>query len=363
MGLIACICLSCLLPQQPQPASASRADSAPAPELVLVTPTMLPGIASYGLGDGGLDASRAAVLQLTDGGCTTPGGVQVRVRREGVLVEFPDKQQLLFAPDGHLHLRDGSAAGPFAGGVALHFADGAALRIDRSGSRRSPIGQVTVIAGTRCERLWYRDRAVAEPVRASPWNGVELLCGGDGTAIYRGIGLGPLLVLERALAPQRCQLPDIRLALFTTPLLQSLDELARQYRHVEPEAQLAVRQLGVLAQQASQIFAGRTPPMRNDARRIRYGLAGGYDLAIELGEGGAVQLGLCCGDDREPLVEWTLGYSSELRMIHPRLHEAASTARYYRGNVWLQPFLPEFAARSELLELPAARTVLQKLQR
>jgi hypothetical protein len=291
----------------------------------------------------------------------TKGGVRVRVQEQGVLVEFPNHRELLFTPAGYLHLRLGGEAGPFGGGVALHFADGAELRIDRSGSRRRPLQQVVVVADGRSERLWYRERAVAETVRASSWNGVELLCGGDGDAVYRGIGLGPLLVLERILAPAKCRLSAVRLALCTEPLQQSLLDLAQRFDHVEPEAQAAVTRLGQLAQQCNRIFGGKAPPTRVDTRHIRYGLQGGYDLSVTLGEGGEVLLGLHAGDARDPLVEWTLGYGGDLHLVHPRLHEAG-VGRYFRDGVRLPRFLPEFAARSELLELPAARAVLQQLQ-
>lgn len=361
MGASACLLLSCLLPQQPLPATASK-DVFDQPEMVLVNPGTTPGISAFGLGDGGIDAARLDKLQVAAGECITPGGVRVRVQEQGVMIEFPNRGQLLFTPSGHLHRRLGGEAGPFGGGVALHFADGAELRIDRSGSRRKPLQEVVIIADGRRERLWDRQRPVSEPVRESGWNGVELLCGGDGDAVFRGIGLGPLLVLQRVLAPAVCRLPEVRLVLCTETLQQSLHDLAQRFDHVEPEVQSAVTRVGMMAQQCRRIFGAKAPPVRVDMRRLRYALAMGYDLSVTLGEGAEVRLGLHAGDARDPLVEWTLGYGCELHLIHPRLHEGG-VGRYYRSGVRLPRTLEGYAARSELLELPAARTALERLQR
>lgn len=360
MGASACLLLSCLL-QQPLPAAASRA-AAEQPELVLFAPGTPAGVAAFGLGNGGIDGARTEPLQVAPGECLTPGGVHVRVRDEGVWIGLPNRRELLFTPDGMLHLRQGGAAGPFAGGAALHLGDGAVLRIDRSGSRRRPLQQVVVVADGRCERLWHRQQPVAATVRDSDWHGVELLCAGDGDAVYRGIGLGPLLVLERLAAPPDTGLPPVRLVLCSGPLQQSLRELAKQFERVEPEVQQAAAQLGQLALHGGRLFGGGQPPPRVDARRLRFALASGYDLSIALADAGAVRLALHAGEARDPLVEWTLGYSSEAHLLHPRLHQGGF-GRYYRSGVRLQNPLPEFAARAELLELPAARSVLERLQR
>src|SRR6266581_3719188 len=74
-----------------------------------------------GLGDGGVAAAapREAAMRCEPGAGTSPGGVAIACRREGVRLLFAGGRELLFAPDGFLHLRSGEVAGQFGGGVEL----------------------------------------------------------------------------------------------------------------------------------------------------------------------------------------------------------------------------------------------------
>ena len=51
-------------------------------------------------------------------------------------------------------------AGPFPGGAELWLADGARVRIDRSGSRRNELQEVVVSAGDTAWCIWQRSRPV-----------------------------------------------------------------------------------------------------------------------------------------------------------------------------------------------------------
>src|SRR5262245_28895145 len=143
-----------LLPQNPTApaAPATPVDAAAQPAKVSVE-TMVPDALESGLvliargsppghgwrlGDGGVRAAGAGASDLpgAPGECTTPGGVRVQCRSEGVKLTFASGRELLWAPDGFLHLRDGGVAGPFVGGVELRLQDGSCVRIDRGSSRR-----------------------------------------------------------------------------------------------------------------------------------------------------------------------------------------------------------------------------------
>src|SRR5262245_12942014 len=163
-----------LLPQNPTaPAPATPVDAAAQPAAAAVE-TLVPEALDSGLvliargapaghgwrlGDGGVLAADAQQNDLSGerGECTTPGGVRVQCRSEGVKLTFASGRELLWAPDGFLHLRDGGVAGPFAGGVELRLQDGSCVRIDRGSSRRQALLAVDVaLASGRAVRLWWQ---------------------------------------------------------------------------------------------------------------------------------------------------------------------------------------------------------------
>src|SRR5262249_57265314 len=74
-----------------------------------------------GLGGGGVAARPPATAapRREPGTAVSPGGVAIDCRREGVRLTFPGGADLLFAPDGFLHLRRREHAGPVGRGGEL----------------------------------------------------------------------------------------------------------------------------------------------------------------------------------------------------------------------------------------------------
>jgi hypothetical protein len=356
--LLACVLIPALLPQHPAApvaiADATASTSALESGLVLVPPGNAPG-SGWGLGDGGVaaaDPSRAG-LPGGRGECTTPGGVSVRCQLEGVKLEFPSGRELLFAPDGYLHLRDGSAAGPFGGGVELRLLDGSTVRIDRNGSRRTPLSEVVVAApGGAAARLWWRRGAVHEPAR-STWNGDRLFCLGDGGSLYRALALGPVVTLQRMLAPRGGrQLPEALLALDVGSALGSLRLLAdSRARHTEPEA-IAEVDL-VLAESARVWPSDEPPPPRVSTDPLQFLLRSGYDLRFAV-EGADVRLSMA-RHQQKPFVEWQLGYGASVRGI-------VTPAQQVGHPVALPDVADELQPRLERNQLVQALQVLAKLR-
>jgi hypothetical protein len=348
--------LALLLPQSP-----ATAGEGP-PDFLLVPAAAATSVQALGPGSGGVTAPPYAnSLQVREGSCTTPGGVRVRVQAQGVLLEFPNHRDLLFAPDGNLHLRSGEHAGPFPAGAELWLADGARVRIDRSGSRRNELQDVVVSAGGAEWRIWLRSRAVLEEARERFWGGPRLLCCGDGDAVYRAVGLGPLLTLERELCPRAAErdLPAGRLVLLVEPLLQSLQKLPGQVGKVDPMVAAAVDAVVELNRTATVVFAVTGPPPRRvEHKEVRYALADGYEVTFST-KGSGLRMDLRHGED-QPIVEWTLGYISELHLLHPE-HLGGKTSRYWGRAIPMAQADPGLCARQQLYELSCAENVVQAL--
>lgn len=306
VGLLAAVPLF----QDPVAAAPRRPDGG----LWLVGPAA-EGFRGLGLGDGGVAAAGGGGGTLQPdarGACTTPGGILVECRREGVRLVFPSGCELLCAPDGFLHLRDGGAAGPFPGGFELLLGDGSAVCVRLGSSRRVPITSVRVTAGGRALELWDRREPVAEPVRAQRWVGERLLCLGDGGALYRPLALGPLLTLERVLVPEAAaaHLPPVRLALHTAPVRASIEAMAGDRSIRESRAWT---RLAAVLEHADRVWDERFPPPRIASSPLRFRLPGELDL--EFVQGGA-ELSMRLRRPGEPaFAEWVLGYGARARCL------------------------------------------------
>jgi hypothetical protein len=321
------------------------------------------------LGDGGVRAIQAPVAEATSRGgaraveaslrsdigtCTTPGGVVVQCRREGVKVAFASGRELLYAPDGHMHLRDGSVAGPFLNGVELRLADGSSVAIDRSGSRRSPIECVEVRHGEDATCVYRRGNPTREAARGV-FRLPIVFCLGDGGSLYRAIALGPLVTMERALVPQeqRELMPERRLCVFAGPLADSMEQLCAsraQQRHPE-----TVQELRLILSELASVFRSDAPmPPRTGSDPLQFLLHAGYDLRF-VQQKGLVRMQLA-RNQREPFVEWRLGYGTAICGVSATTEEGS-------GAEVVTPPMPDLQAQLQYHEIDAAMNVVSSLRR
>jgi hypothetical protein len=364
--------LALTVPQAPAPAPATASlaqASLPGelpPDFLLLPASAATSVLALGPGTGGVPAAPFKnSLTASEGTCTTPGGVRVRAQSQGVLLEFPNGRELLFAPDGYLHLRSSEAAGPFPAGAELWLADGTRIGIVRTGSRRNELQEVTVAGSGARTRLWHRNHAVMEDARDSNWGGVRLLCCGEGDSVYRAVALGPLIALDRVLCPRRSErdLPAHRLVLLAEPLLQSLKTLPDEVGKVDPLIAQAVDSVIALNQTAAAVFsvAGK-PPRRIGEDGLRYALGQGYELSFSARGNGPLRVALHEGMAPDPFVEWSVSYISELHLMHPE-RAGGKTSRYWGRAVPMVQAEPALRARQQLYELGCAEKVVQALSR
>ena len=333
------------------PASATS-PQLPDSGLVLAGPEA-PGVSGFGLGDGGVRRSGGATIAVAGyGRCSTPGGVAVECRREGVKLTFPSGRELLCAPDGFLHLRDGSLTGPFAGGFELRLGDGSTVRFDLSGSRRAPIAEVVVEASGTAVRLWRRRTARRDPVRPTGWIGERLLCLGAGETLYRALALGPVVTLERVLAPKSDidALPQQRLALQVQPLLQSMRSLMNERTRDQSDELLELRQFvargpGILRQQGPD-------PARLGTDPLVFLLRGDYEIEF-VSTRSSLRMRLR-RPRRPPFVEWQLGYGTSACCVEASRRTGRAIA--------VAAMVPELAVREQRNELGQALAVFKALR-
>lgn len=370
MASSALLLLALWLPQQPAP-PATTAVPADA-ELLLVPGAITLSPTDLGLGHGGVRPAGGAAtpLRALPSSGTTPGGVEVRALPQGVRIAFPSGRQLLFAPDGFLHLRGGEHAGPFPGGVELHLADGCSVRIVRTGSRRNPLQEVLIAAAPGgaarggSVRIWQRDRPALEwdPPR-SDWPGTTLLCAGDGDAVYRVVAAGPMLILERVAVPaaDARTLPERRVVLRTDQLLTSLRELPASIGQVDGALAAALQRAEALARGTRPVFpAEATAPRRVERQPARFALGAGCELTLSAEHSGPVRMGLHRGQESDPFVEWSLGYVCQLNLLHPERADGGS-GRYWRGGVTLPVTSLPARARPERFDLDQIQRVIRGL--
>ncbi|MCA8976260.1 MAG: hypothetical protein KDC98_16185 [Planctomycetes bacterium] len=363
MGLFAVVTTALFAPglqQAPLPALPVEL-----PEVVLsdVADDRVP-ITAFGLGNGGLDATRPpTALRWSEDGCTTPGDVRVQVLTAGVKLTFPSGRELLVAPDGHLHLRDGAVAGPFPTGLELHLADGAVVRIGLARTGRNPIGEVTVVHGERALQPWRRGRSTRAIVRAGFWGGVRLCCCGDGGEVYRAIAIGPLITLDRVLVPtaRERDTPEQRLVVLTAPMMQAMSQIPRQSRAPDQDLRQAVRAVSAMAVRGDAVFPDGAALRRAERDALRWGLPSGYELELALDGPRAPRLSLFAGRARRPMVEWTLGNSSAAYLNNPRADEPGAS-RWHGNGVPMPMVAPALQVRRELLEHAQVLRLIRRLQ-
>jgi hypothetical protein len=322
-----------------------------------------------GLGDGGFRQGPRPEPDPRPGHGLSPGGATVECRREGVKVTFPGGRELLFAPDGYLHLRGGEVIGQFGGGVELQFLDGSSLRILRCGSRRTPIESVVLARGGAGVRLWSGQDADATPVEAGTWVGDREWCLGDGGALYRAIALGPLVTLQRQLLPKDLDPapPPARLVLAVDAVLQSVQDLVEaRGKRVEREATPEL--LAVIEALPSVLVADLHPPPRISAEPLRFVLRRGFVLQFALA-GAELRMELCHEQSSAPFLVWRLGYASEVAYAMPAyaLLGQQQQNQPQQGQRLSRPLrlpaaAPALAARRERDELIPAHAVLRQLQ-
>lgn len=347
-----------LSPQHPAAAGLPPAD------LVLVADADPVPLVALGLGPGGVECPPAgAVLEPTDDGCWTPGRVRVQCATAGVKLTFATGRELLFAPDGLLHLREGPFAGPFGDGVELHLGDGARVAIIRGEAQRQPLSSVTVQHGERALRLWHRGSVDIRSVRPRSFDGPRLWCCGDGGALYRGIGLGPVLVLQRELAcaAAATELPAVRVAVLTDPLLQTLMALQRAHRQPDPKQRPGMEPVAAVARRSAQVFDAKASPPRVGHRELRWALGSGYELTLVPDGEAPLRLGLHIGDEARPFVEWSLGPAAAVWLLQPDGGIGSGSRRF--GNGLPVPLVArEWQARIERNEVALARAALVRLR-
>lgn len=377
MGVsIAFATLLLLVPQQPAtraPVVAQPAGKQPARATVAVDTGLVvvhDGVSlSKGclLGDGGVVAATRSVAEASSrrgaraseapfrsqaGTCTTPGGVVVQCRREGVKLTFPNGRELLYAPDGHMHLRDGSEAGPFLAGIELRLADGTAVAIDRSGSRRAPIECVEVRNADESVCLFRRGNPTSEDARGA-FRLPVAMCLGDGGSVYRAIALGPLVTLDRLLTPLESQMsmPERRLCVLAGPLVDSMELLCAsraQRRHPE-----SVQQLQLILSELESVFRKDAPmPPRTGSDPLQYLLHAGFDLRFAQ-EKGLVRMQLA-RNGAEPFVEWRLGYATSICGMSATTEEGS-------GAEVVAPPMPDLQAQLQYHEIDSAIHVVAAL--
>lgn len=331
-------------------ASAATTSSQQLPDsgLVLVGP-QAPGLDGFRLGDGGVSSTPRELVVTDYGRCTTPGGVVIECRREGVRLGFPSGRAVLCGSDGYLHLRDGAVAGPFAQGVELMLGDGAKVRLDLSGSRRAPIEDVTVQVAGKATRLWLRKKARRDPVQTSRWVGERLLCLGEGDVLYRALALGPVVTLQRVLAPKDSKLPRQRLAIEVPSLITSLESLSSELHRKEFAQKQALQ---VFLDHAPRILRLQGPaPSRIGSDPLTYQLGRYYEIDF-VSMKSSLRLRLRRAS-QAPFVEWQLGYGTSV--------SAVEASRRIGQAIAVPAVAPEMIVREERNELTQALAVFKAL--
>lgn len=330
-------------------------------EIVLVDGDAPPA-AAFGLGNGGIDdRHERGQLQFTDDGCLTPGGVRIECQAAGVKLTFASGCELLFAPDGFLHLRGGESAGPFAGGAELRLGDGALVRVVLNQSQRSRVRDVVVVADGEALQPWRRGWPAFETARITPWPGVRFVCVGDGGDVYRAIALGPLVTLDRVLvaAAREKAAPREHLALLTDPLLASLVRMPRQHTTSDAAVRGAVSAVSAVASNSDELFITGASLQRVERERLRWALRGGYELELQI-EGSTPRLGLYAGMAPRPMVEWNLGISPAAFLGNP-YDDQPGSKRWYGNGTRLAPVALDLQAREALYERALAAGVLLRM--
>ncbi len=311
---------------------------APAPipsPLILVSGTGadLPP-AALQLGDGGVAAQRGTLV-ARPGEATTPGGVRVRARPEGVKLEFASGAELMITPSLRLCLRDGSQTLPALGRLRLALADGTHLELDPDGGSRRPLRAVRLVHGSSRATIWPPWQTVVDAnYQRSAGALADLFVLGDGRAVYRPVPLGPLLALRAVLRPRDdARWPATRVVVLGDPLGASLLRLPGHLpkQPVQfPQAPEAARRLAAMV---PTLFAGIVERKASAVGSLVLPLAEGWHLGIQLAaESERLTLGLLRADATVPAVEWVVGDAqTELYLVRPDGGGADGPRYFMRG--------------------------------
>lgn len=333
------------------------------PEVVLSDAAGSVPVADFGLGKGGVAVRKQRLRFHDTDGCVTPGGVHVACRAVGVKLTFPSGRQLLVAPDGALHLRSGEAVGPYRAGLELLLADGSRVQVSLAQSRKNRVRDVWVVHGDRALQPWQRGSAAKKHGRARRWSGVRLACCGDGGDLYRPLGLGAMVVLDRVLVPndRLDDTPKERLVVLTDPLRKSLARMPRQHRETQKNVRRAVAAVTAVADRGDVIFPAGAALRRAEHDRLRWLLEGGFELELDLGGPLAPRLQLFAGASPLPMVEWTLGSAGAAYLTNP--NEDQLGKRWHGNGTRMPRVVPELQVRDHLQERQHALEVLHRMKK
>ena len=362
MGLSATVfLLAAVVPQvqapagKPLPLLHAEVCLAPSPDPV--------PLAEFGLGAGGVEPSKAGQLRWQNGDCVTAGGVRIECRSAGVKLTFPSGRELLFAPDGNLHLRSRECAGPFEFGLELRLGDGTCVRITLTQHERERLRDVFVVHGERVLQPWRRGEASTRAERPGSWAGLRFFCCGDGGDVYRAVAIGPLLVLDRVLVPETRvkTTPGERLVLATAPILESLDVMRRQHKEPDAAVRKAITAVGAVADRGSDIFPAGAVLQRSEKDRLRWLLGCGFELQLDLDGPRSPRLALFVGENGLPMVEWILSGDPAAFLTNPRDDQIGK--RWHGNGTRMSPVLVDLQPREELFERGYALRVIERLRK
>jgi len=353
---------SCALLAQGKVAADAAAGRLLTPQLVLADLEPAPRLAAFGLGDGGVRVERHE-RQWSPNGCTSPGGVRVECLAFGVKLTFATGRELLVAPDGFVHLRSGERAGPFVGGVELRLADGDAVRVALAPGQRDPVRDVRVGQDGDWWQPWRRGAPSRDVARDAGWAADRLCCVGDGGDLFRPIALGALLVLDRVLVAgdRAAAVPAERLVLFPGPLLQALDVMHRQHREANAALRAALAAVRAVAENGENIFPVGAGLPRVESDRLRWQLAGGFEIELATDGALAPRLQLFAPRALAPMVEWTARADAAAFLTNPR--DDQREQRWHGNGTRMPRVLTDLQAREERFERGNALRVIERLRR
>ena len=294
---------------------------------------------ALGLGRGGMVAIPATdVRQATASELTTPGGLRLRAKEDGIKLDFPSGAEVMITPSLRLCLRGGEQTLPVLGLLRLLFTDGSTLEVEPSSDGRSPIRRATLVHGRMRTVFWPPAQGTVTEAgyRAQPRITADpLLVLGDGRAVYRAVPFGPILGLRAVLRPRDdVRFPAARFVLAGDVLAESLRRLPAHVPRKPVQFPQAPEAAQNLADLAAVLFAPATIE-RNARTRgpLVLALPQEWRLHVELGAAtGLLTLGLYRADTAVPAVEWTVNpVRTELHLVRPFGGENGSPRYFLRG--------------------------------
>jgi hypothetical protein len=192
---------------------------------------------------------------------------------------------------------------------------------------------------------------------------VRFFCCGDGGDLYRGIALGPLVVLDRTLVAQdRAEgTPAERLVVLTAPIRDSLAQMQRQHRQPDVAVRQAVATVAAVADRGDIIFPAGAALPRLERDKLRWQLGSGCELELDLEGQQAPRLALFAQQHARPLVEWTLHGDSAAFLTNPCDDQLEK--RWFANGTRLPRVASDLQARQHLFERGHALRVIGRLRR